>query len=122
MLKKQRFLMLVLLTVALIMSTFCGCSSKTEQQEPARGVGVENGIIDLEGTTISFGKNSVADGDDASMRTIEATEDEVANGLTSKLYELTLNQEYTSSLWFPVPEDFTGQRKPCWWVRGGGIR
>ena len=110
MLKKQRFLMLVLLTVALIMSTLSGCSSKTEQQEPARGVGVENGIIDLEGTTISFGKNSVADGDDASMRTIEATEDEVANGLTSKLYELTLNQEYTEPLTvsFPVPEDFTG--------------
>ena len=109
--KKKRSLLLVLLTVTLIISTLSGCSSKNEKKESARGVGVENGIIDLEGTTISFGKNSVADGEDAaSMRTIEATKYEVENGLSSKLYELTLNQEYTEPLTvsFPVPEDYTG--------------
>jgi len=108
--KKQCSLLLVLITVALIISTLSGCSSKTEKKESARGVGVENGIIDLEGTTISFGKNSVADGKDATMRTIQATDDEVENGLSSKLYELTLNKEYTEPLTvtIPVPDDYAG--------------
>lgn len=110
MLKKKRSLLLVLLVVALIISTLSGCSSQTEQKESAKGVGVENGIIDLEGTIIDFGKNNVVNSRDATLRIVSSTEKEVANGLSSKLYELTLHQEYTEpvTVSFPVPEGYTG--------------
>jgi len=101
MMKRFRFVLLVLIAVATICS-FSACSSKA--------VSVEDGIINLEETTVNFGENNVPDGDSASLKIIKATNTETENGLCSKLFELALTEAYTQpvTITLPVPADYSG--------------
>ncbi len=95
--------LLVLMAMILTICNLSGCSSKA--------VSVENGEINLEGTTVSFGKNNVPDGDSASLKTIKVTDTETENGLCSQLFELALREAYTQpvTLTLPIPEDYSGE-------------
>lgn len=95
--------LLVVVAIALTICSLSGCSSK--------GVSVENGMINLEGTTVNFGENNVPDGDSASLKTIKATDTEKENGLCSQLYELVLTEAYTQpvTITLPAPEGFSGE-------------
>ncbi len=75
----------------------------------AKSTSVENGIITLGETIVSFGDN-VSDGEPASLISVKTTEVEEENGLNSELYELTLSKAYKQplTLTLPVPEDYTG--------------
>ncbi|HBN84320.1 MAG TPA: hypothetical protein DDZ89_10785 [Clostridiales bacterium] len=96
---KKIFFMLItimLLTVGLI-----GCD---------KTVMVENGLIQVGGTTVDFGKNYVPEGDIPSLKTIKTEKTEEESGLSSELYELTLPEDYTQNVTvtFPLPKDYTG--------------
>lgn len=108
--KGLKYVLLIIIVIALTISSLSGCSSKTGTGKSSKSVSVEEGIINLEGTTVSFGKNSVSDGEAATMKTIKATDTETENGLSSKLYELTLSEVYTEpvTVTIPVPGDYAG--------------
>jgi len=95
--------LLVGIAVAIAICSLCACSPKA--------VTVENGMINLEGTTVNFGENNVPDGDSASLKIIKATDTETENGLCSKLFELALTEAYTQpvTVTLPVPEDYSGE-------------
>ena len=109
MMKMLRSILLVIITIAFTTSSLGACSLKIKPKESSKSVSVENGMIDLNGTTINFGKNSVPDGDSASMQTTKATNTETENGLCSELYELTLTEAYGElvTVTIPVSKDYT---------------
>lgn len=107
---RLRSVLLLLASAALLIAGLSACSSGKEPKNTAKAVSVENGMIELEGVTVSLGENPVPDGDETSMRTIRADDVEAENGLCSGLYELTLAEAYTGpvTVTLPVPEDYAG--------------
>lgn len=106
MMKKYITLFLILMMVITI--TACG---KDVNTTPDKSASVANGVIDLDGITVSFGENSVPDGESATLRITKATDIEAENGLSSELYELTLTEAFTEpvTITLPVPKDYTGE-------------
>ena len=101
--KKWQTILLGVIAGVLIIGSLSGCSAQ-------KSATVVNGIIDLEGTTISFGENKVPDGESASLKTTKGTDIEKENGLSSQFYELTLTQAYPEpvTVTLPLPEDYAG--------------
>lgn len=100
-------LFLVLIGASVIgLISLCACSVKPG----GKSASVEDGVISLGETTVSFGDNKVPDGDSSSMISVKATDVEEANGLNSELFELTLAEAYKQPLTItlPPPEDYTG--------------
>lgn len=106
MMKKYMALFLTLMMILTI--TACG---KDGSSVSGQSASVANGVIDLDGVTVSFGENSVSDGESATLRITKATEIEAENGLSSELYELTLTEAFTEpvTITLPVPKDYTGE-------------
>lgn len=106
MMKKYMALFLTLLMIITI--TACG---KDVSPISGKSASAENGVINLDGVTVSFGENSVPDGESAILRIIKETGIEAENGLSSELYELILTEAYTDSvkISLPVPKDYTGE-------------
>ncbi len=107
--KWLRSVLLIVIVVALI-SSLSACFLKIEPKELVNAVSVKNGIISLDGATVSFGDNNVPDGDSASMKTVKPTSVETDNGLSSELYELILTEVYSKpvTVTLPVPGDYSG--------------
>ena len=87
MMKKYMALFLTLLMIITI--TACG---KDVSPISGKSASAENGVINLDGVTVSFGENSVPDGESAILKIIKGTDIEAENGLSSELYELILTE------------------------------
>ena len=105
-LRTSLFLVLIVASVIGLIG-LCACSVTPG----GKSASVEDGIISLGETTVSFGDNKVPDGDSASMISVKATDTEEVNGLNSELFELTLAEAYKQPLTItlPLPDDYTGK-------------
>lgn len=95
----------ILLAVVMLLSLTAGLAACG-----GKGAAVKDGVLDLNGITVSFGENNVPDGEAATLKVVKAAEYEAENGLCSELYELTLTEDYTKpvTIALPVPDDYSG--------------
>ena len=95
--RKATLILLVLLVFLLILS---GCN--------ASSVTLENGKIKTEGITVDFGENNLTANKLISLKTSRPKNHEADNGLTSDLYELTLDMAYAKpvTVSMTVPSSF----------------
>ena len=96
-------LLLILMTAVLALITLAGCNGQKAV--------VENGTIVMEGISVDFGGNNLTDKKSASLKTVKSVKTEKDNGLSSELYELTLDKPYTNpvTVSLPVPSEFSGK-------------
>ena len=104
---KKRSLLVLMIIMAFMLAACSSGSGPVKQEGPA----LQDGKLILEGITVDFGQNTNTGKSPARLSEVKATATEEENGLSSPLYELTLEEDFTQpiTISIPLPGEYTGE-------------